>query len=273
MPDARMLQQISLTLLEAGQKAVDPPLKVTKDVVGAVNTYPGGLTWVDEEYDERLGPAIEPIVGGNPPALAWGERKEEKIESMLADMFYLSKLSLPPAEVDGDMTKWEAQQRVEEYIRGALPLFEPMEVEYNGGLCEETFQQCMDLNLFGPMDDMPRALASQEIRWQFESPLQQAFERAKAEAFMQVANLTQIAAGADPTVIHDVNIAKAYRDAVAGSGAPADWLNPLEHAAQAKAHTAKQAMAQQLAATVGAGADVAGKVGAGIQQLQQAGMV
>ena len=188
-------------------------------------------------------------------------------------MFYLYKLSLPSPQVDGDMTKWEAQQRVEEYIRGALPLFEPMEVEYNGGLCEETFQQCLDLNLFGPMNDVPPALASQEIRWQFESPLQQAFERAKAEAFMQVANLTQIAAGADPTVIHDVNIAKAYRDAVTGSGAPADWLNPLEHAAQAKAHAAKQAMAQQLAATVGAGADVAGKVGAGIQRLQQAGMV
>lgn len=243
MPDARMLQQISLTLLEAGQKAVDPPLKVTKDVVGAVNTYPGGLTWVDEEYDERLGPAIEPIVGGNPPALAWGERKEEKIESMLADMFYLSKLSLPPAEVDGDMTKWEAQQRVEEYIRGALPLFELMEVEYNGGLCEETFQQCLDLNLFGPMNDIPAALRGQEVRWRFESPLQEAHERAKAQAFMQVANLTQIAAAADPSVIHDVNIGKGLRDAVTGSGAPADWLVPLEQAQQAKDQATKAAMA------------------------------
>ena len=64
-----------------------------------------------------------------------------------------------------------------------------------------------------------------------ESPLQQAFDRAKAEAFMPVANLTQIAAGADPAIIHDINIAKAYRDAVTGSGAPADWLNPVEHAA------------------------------------------
>jgi len=62
---------------------------------------------------------------------------------------------------------------------------------------------------------------------------------------MQVANLTQIAAGADPTVIHDVNIAKGFRDAVAGSGAPADWLVPEEQAQQAKDQAA---MAQQLAA-------------------------
>jgi hypothetical protein len=273
LPDARMLQRISLTLLEAGEKAVDPPLKVTRDVVGAVNTFPGGLTWVDMEYDERLGPAIEPIIGGDKSALGWGEKYQEKIEQFLQEAWYLSKLSLPPAEVDGDMTKWEAQQRVEEYIRNALPLFEPMEVEYNGGLCEETFSQCLDLNLFGPMDSMPPILRGQEVHWQFESPLQEARGRAKTTSFMQVANITQIAAGVDPNVMHDIDISKGYRDAVMGSGAPADWLRPVDQANQAKAQAAKQAMAQQLAATIGAGADVAGKVGAGIQQLQATGMV
>ena len=119
---------------------------------------------------------------------------------------------------------------MEEYIRGALPLFEPMEVEYNGGLCEETFQQCLDLNLFGPMDSMPAGLRGREVRWQFESPLQEAHERAKAQAFMQVAHLTQLAASADPAIIHDIDIAKSYRDAVTGTGAPADWLVPVEKA-------------------------------------------
>ena len=37
---------------------MDPPLTVTKDVLGAVNTYAGGITRVDAEYDERLGQAI-----------------------------------------------------------------------------------------------------------------------------------------------------------------------------------------------------------------------
>jgi hypothetical protein len=274
LPDARMLQQISLTLLEAGQKAVDPPLVAKREAVGAINVYAGGTTWIDSEYDEKLGKAIEPLMDSrNGPALGWGEGKEEQIEKALMDAFYLSKLSLPAAETDGDMTKWEAQQRVQEYIRSALPLFEPMEVEYNGGLCEETFQLCMDLNLFGPLQGMPEELRSQEIRWQFESPLQQAFERAKTEAFMQVANVTQLAAGVDPGIIHDIDISKAYRDAVTGSGAPADWLVPEEMAKESRAQAAKQQMAAQLAETVGAGADVAGKVGAGIQQLQATGMM
>jgi hypothetical protein len=54
LPDARLLQQITLTLLEAGQKAVDPPWKATSEAIqGGVNSFAGGITWVDPEYDER----------------------------------------------------------------------------------------------------------------------------------------------------------------------------------------------------------------------------
>jgi hypothetical protein len=273
LPDARMLQQISLTILEAGQKAVDPPLKVTSEVVGAVNTYPGGLTWVDAEYDERLGPAIEPIIGGDKSALSWGERKEQQIEQALMDMFYLSKLALPPAEGGDKMTAYEAGQRVEEYIRSTLPLFEPMEVEYNGGLCEETFNLCMDLNLFGPMDGMPEPLKGKDVRWQMDSPLQEALERTKYTAFLQTTNLMQSGLAVDPSIRHDVDVSKAFREAAIGGGAPADWIVPEEQAAQAKAAEAQAAQAQQLAQAVQAGGDIAGSVGAGIQQLQAAGVV
>ncbi len=59
LADARLLQSITLTLLEAGQKAVNPPMVAAGDMVqGGVNTYAGGLTWVDADYDERTGDAI-----------------------------------------------------------------------------------------------------------------------------------------------------------------------------------------------------------------------
>ena len=78
---------------------------------------------------------------------------------------------------------------------------------------------------------------------------------------------------ADPTVIHDVNVSKAFRDAAAGAGAPADWLVPKEKAEQAKAQAMQAAMAEQMAATLGAGAEIAGKVGEGVKELQQAGVI
>jgi hypothetical protein len=40
------------------------------------------------------------------------------------------------------MTAYEVGQRVQEYIRNALPIFEPMEMEYNAALCDESSTSC-----------------------------------------------------------------------------------------------------------------------------------
>jgi hypothetical protein len=267
LPDARLLQRITLTLLEAGEKAVDPPLKATKEAItGSVNTYAGGITWVDEEYDERMGHALEPVMEA--PSLNFGIDREQRIADMIAEAFYLNKITLPDLS-DGKMTAFETQKRIEEYIRGALPLFEPMEVEYNGGLCEETFESCMDLGVFGPMNDMPPILSNREVRWQFESPLQAANERAKSQAFVQSMNLLKMAVDADPMAVHDFKVASAMRDAVVGSGAPADWIPTEEEAAQAKEAARKEAMLAQIAQAAQVGGDAANSVGGGLAALQQ----
>jgi hypothetical protein len=271
LPDARMLQQITLTLLEAGQKAVDPPLKATSEaIVGGVNIHAGGITWVDKEYDEKLGKALEPLMDA-PPGLNWGVEREERIERLIHEAFYLNRITLPDAG-QGDMTKYEVQKRMEEYIRGALPLFEPMEVEYNGAICEKTWDHAMMMGAFGPMDDMPEILSGQEVRWQFESPLQAANERAKSQAFMEAANLLTIAAQLHPSARHRFDVGQAFGEALIGVGAPSDWIVSEEDAAAA-AKAEQQAMAmQQAAQAVQQGALVAQDVGKAGQELAAAGM-
>jgi hypothetical protein len=76
-----------------------------------------------------------------------------------------------------EMTAYEVGQRVQEYIRGALPLFEPMEMDYNGGA------------LRGDVRDPVRAAPSARPRLpkslqgrrhqlsRFESPLHDAIEQ------------------------------------------------------------------------------------------------
>jgi hypothetical protein len=173
LPDARLIQQMTLTLLEAGQKAVDPPLKATAEaIVGGVNTFNGGLTWVDYEYDERMGAAIEPLIDTSRFNLAWGESREQQVEKLITEAFFLNVINLPENTGAEKMTAYETSERVKEYIRRALPLFEPMETEYNGGLCELTWQYAMDMGAFGSFEDMPPVLRGHEINWQFESPLQ-----------------------------------------------------------------------------------------------------
>lgn len=269
LPDARMLQNITLTILEAGQKAVDPPMKATAEaIVGGVNTYAGGLTWSDAAYDERMGKAIEPLMDTS-PGLNWGDAREEKIERMIAEAFFLNVINLPEAMGGDKMTAYEMQQRVQEYIRRSLPLFEPMEVEYNGGLCELTWDLAMDLNAFGPMDDMPQVLRGREINWQFESPLQSANDRVKATAFQESAQLLAQAAQLDPNVRFDFNVDKAFRDALSGV-APADWIEDEDASMQAKQQAQQAAMAQQAAQAMATGADVATRMGTAVQSASDA---
>lgn len=280
LPDARLLQQINLTLLEAGQKAVDPPMKATAEaIVGGTNIFAGGQTWVDREYDERMGAALEPLFDTSKLNLNWGESREEKIERLISEAFFLNVINLPEASQGDKMTAYETQERVKEYIRRALPLFEPMEVEYNGGLCEMTWNLGMDLNAFGSFEDMPPVLAKRDIIWQFESPLQAANDRVKSQAFQQSAELLAIAAQMETVPQPDFDVSKGLRDALAGV-AQASWITPIEQATAERQRIAqeRQAMAQAQALAAGAGiatemgtaAETAGKAG---QALQTAGMV
>ncbi len=272
--DARMLQQITMTLLEAGQKSVDPPMiAVGEAIQGGVNTMAGGITWVDSEYDERLGEVLRPMTvdrGG----FAWGNDRETKIREIIKEAFYLNFISLP--DTSGEKTAYEVQKRVEEYIRRALPLFEPMEVEYNGAICDKTFDILLRFGVFGDVRKVPPLLKGQDIRFNFESPLQQAASRANSQAFTQAAQLLQMAVQIDPTVRRDLDIDQAFRDAVEGTGAPANWMIPKEQADQLKEQDAKmaaqQAAIQQAAAMAGTGADIAGKIGDAAQSLQAGGI-
>jgi hypothetical protein len=127
----------------------------------------------------------------------------------------------------------------------------------------------MDLGVFGPMNDMPPILSNREVRWQFESPLQAANERAKSQAFVQSMNLLKMAVDADPMAVHDFKVASAMRDALVGSGAPADWIPTEEEAAQAKEAARKEAMLAQIAQAAQVGGDAANSVGGGLAALQQ----
>jgi hypothetical protein len=278
LPDARLLQQITLTLLEAGQKVVDPPsIGKAEAIAGGVNLYAGGHTWVDSEYDETGGEALR-YLQIDAKGLNWAGQREVMIMELIKKALFLDQIDVPYPT--GEMTATEYRGRVEQYIIRALPLFEPMEVEYNGAILEESFNLCLDMKLFGALDDMPQALKGQEVRWSFESPLQQATERAKSTAFLQTAELLKTAVSFDPNTIHDTDISKAYRDAVTGTGAPADWTVPEEQAKKAKAQAAEADAAKsqmeglaQGAQVVDSAARAAESMGVGAQSLQQAGLV
>jgi hypothetical protein len=145
-------------------------------------------------------------------------RKEEQ----LARAFFLNKLrSLPPRE---GMTAYEASQHVKDWIRDALPLFEPLESEYNAPLCDQTLTDLLRQNAFGPPQWMPRSLAGRKIEWKFDSPLSQAIEREKGGKFLEAKQLIAEAVALDPAAPAMLDARAALRDALNGIGVPAKWV-------------------------------------------------
>lgn len=266
LPDARLLQAMTLSLLDAGERAANPPMiGVAEAIRGDLNIYPGGFTAVDAEYDERLGEVLRPLTQDK-SGLSFGLELSDRTSQMLREAFYLNTLSMPPAG-GGDMTAYEVGQRVQEYIRNALPLFEPMENDYNAALCEVTFETMMRAGAFGPPDDIPQSIRGQEVSFAFESPLAQMIERQKGQKFLEAKAMIAEATAVDPSAVQIMDFKTTLRDVLNGIGAPAKWLRSPEQVAEAENAEAVKAQAAQLLGTMQQGADVAETLGRASQTL------
>lgn len=263
LADARLIQSMTLTLLEAGEKITNPPMIATLEAVRSdVDIAPGGITWVDIEYDERLGQALRPLTT-DAKGMPIGIDMQRDSRQMIAQAFYLNKLSLPIRSPE--MTAYEVGQRIQQYIRDAIPIFEPMEQEYNGAICEETFDLLMRHGAFGDPRNMPRALQGQEILFRFESPLHDAIEQARGQKFLEMKGMIAEAVALDPAAAYIPDVQKALRDAMMGVGIPARWQRTEDEVAEMVAQKAKQQQVDALLARMQAGADVAGTL-AGAQK-------
>lgn len=265
MPDARLLQEMAFTLLNAGQKAVDPPMIAVQEAIRSdVQIYASGITWVDSEYDERLGEVLRPL-SQDTSGIPLGLEMMQDTRLQLAEAFFLNKLNMP--QRGPEMTAYEVGQRVQEFIRNALPLFGPMENEYNGQICEATFDLGMRNGMFGPAADIPKSLQGADIQFRFESPLHDALEVQKAEVFVRARQAVEVALPYDPLAPKMVNWRSALRDALHGGKTPAAWVRSEDEMVEIEAAEQEAAAVQQLMATVNTGAQVAEQVGKAGQAL------
>ena len=271
LPDARLLQAMTFTLLEAGEKATSPPIIATQGAVRSdMALFAGGVTWVDNEYDERLGEAMRPLQqdfrGFN-----YGVAMNQDTRAMLHAAFFLDALTLPQRAPE--MTAYEVGQRVQEYIRNALPIFEPMEQSYNEAICDETFGLLLRGNAFGDPRSFPKKLRGADIDFTFESPLHDAIDQQKGQLFQQAQAIIGGAVALDPSCSFVPKAEVALRDALTGIGVPARWMNTEGFVEQAKEAKANQDAQQQRLAQITQAAGAAKDIGqSGLVPQQQAGV-
>ena len=266
LPDGRTMQTVLRVLREAGEKYVDPPMIATMDAIRSdLALYAGGVTTADSEYDEKLGEVLRPISqnsGGMPIGFEIASALREDIRAA----FFLDKIQLP--EISTEMTAFEVRRRIEQHVRSAAPLFEPIEADYNQPLCKNSFHILQEGGAFGPMDDMPESLRGAQIRYSFRSPVHDMADQNEAEIFTSVMQtIFAPAAQIDPAQIENVDLTEASRDAARAAGWKSTWFKPKEAVEQRRAQMAKQAEMEQQMQGMDMAAGIAEKGGKAIKSV------
>jgi hypothetical protein len=268
LPDARMLQQMMLSMLTASEMATYPPMVAVGEAInGAVNLYAAGITQVDADYDERTGEVLRPMTTDF-HGIAYGAQQMERLEAAIDDSFYLSKIRFP--QITKEMTAYEASKLWDDFIRESLPLFEPVQDEYNARLCDGTFEDLLALGTFGSVQDMPQVLRGRDINWDFDTPITVAASKALGGIFQGMMQTLVEAGQVDPSAALVADVPTAVRDTIDGAGAPAKWLVSDAQFAAAKQQRQQEQAAQAVAAQVAHGADVATRVATAAQSAGDA---
>jgi hypothetical protein len=269
LADARLLQAMTFTLLEASERSTEPPLIATKDVLQSTPAiYAGGVTWVDKDYDERFGDALKPFPQDY-SGIAHGLEMSAQTQALIKEAFFLNKLSPFNPTSDPEMTAFQAGQLVQEYVRNALPIFEPMEQEYSAALCDETFGIMLRAGAFGSPSDWPTELHEMELEFTFESPLHDAIGKEKGQKFLEAKALIAEAIALDPGAQYQVDAKEALRDALEGIRVPTGWTRSRDEVDAAIERDEEERMQQQLLESMQQGASAAKDLGAASESFQE----
>ena len=247
LPDARLIQQQAMAILEAAEKQVNPPLIAYQDAIrGDVRL--DGITWVDRTYDERQGEPLRALELGKNFRL--GVESVMRTEAQLMKAFFLDRLRMP--DTRNSKSTLEVQFLIDEYIRAALPLFAPMQAEYNDPLLAEVDAQIEILGGYAARQ-RPKLLAAQrEFVFAWNNPLTDMLERQRAQMLSEVAQLGQAvtaleAAAAQAPALQQVDTGKMFRETLMGIGATGWLLSEREAAKNAQAGAQANQMREMIA--------------------------
>ena len=272
LPDARLLQSITLSLLEAGEKAVNPPLLAQEDAVrDDISLAANTINYVSSNEGQRIDDVVK-VMNLDKSGLQYGLTMQADIRESQRNAFFLNKLSLP--QLQGTMTATEVRKRYQEWIRNASPFVNRLEQECNQQLVRMQFETLMHVKAFGYEEEMPESIREDfikgDIEFSFKNPLVEAEGEEDAQKFLEMKGIIADTAALDPSVANIPEVGVALRDALEGLGVPAKWLKSEEAVAELNAAQEQAQQTQEMIQNMAAGGAAAEQLGKGAQAIQQA---
>lgn len=257
LPDIKMVNEMSKTIIRAAHKMVDPPLLLQEDgALQAFDLRPGALNYggVNEQGNQL----VHPLQTG--ARLDIGEEMLEQRRKVINDAFLVTLFQIL---VDApQMTATEAMLRAQE--KGALlaPTMGRQQSEFLGPLIEREIDILARAGALPPMPDALRE-AGGLVEVEYVSPLNRAQRAEEGVAIMRTLEAVTPLAQIDPKVMMIFDPEAIARELADINGVPAKVLRTPDQMKVMDEQSAEAAQAQQLLAA-------APVVGSTVKDLAQA---
>ena len=263
MAEIKMVNQMSYTIIRAGQKKVDPPVNAPDYMEGKVNQKPRGVNYYREGQKDR----VEEIKAGG--ELNIGMELENQRRDVIG-RFYFIDLFLSLSRITKQMTVPEVQQRKQESTRILSGMLEPLQKELFKPLIDRSFEICKRKGIFGRIDrdenliDAPEALAGQELQVEYTSQLAMTLRMDEISSFnISMESLIPLFE-AHPEYFDNVDGDDVTRGIMERNGVPANWIRDwkavIEMREAREAALAQQAMAEKVSQAADISQKLSGKV-------------
>ena len=163
LPDVKMLNLMSKTIIQAAQKQIDPPLLVPDDgFLLPIRTNPGGLNFFRSGSRDTITPLN---TGANIPI---GLNMEEQRRAAIRSAFYVDQILFSGSP---NMTATEVMQRQEERMRVIGPVLGRLMNEMLRPLIDRIFALMLRANMLA---QPPEILQGRDVDIEYVSPLAKA---------------------------------------------------------------------------------------------------
>lgn len=278
--DAQLLQAMTETLIDAGEKALNPPLWGYADMLnGQVDLSAGGFTPVENQFIGGNMAPITPLQLGTMPReiFEFMQATEERI----GQAFYRDILELPSAR-DKDLTATEINARLDQYMRQAAPVFSRIEHSYNAPLIKTVYAILDEMRMLPPKPEIvveAEAFTQEEaIEFDYESPIKQARDKAEAMRIFEglgtiISGASQMGEQAMMQVAENFN-PDAYARGIGQRLDIPEWLfTPLDQMMEGRQARMQQMEQMQMAEMAGKAGPAVAQMGRLIPEAAKAGLI
>ena len=242
LPDIKMINEMSKTVLRAAHKIVDPPLLLQEDgVLQAFNTRPGALNFGG--VDEQGRQVVQPLQTG--ARVDIGMDMMEQRRKVINDAFLITLFQI--LVETPNMTATEAMLRAQE--KGALlaPTMGRQQSEMLGPLIERELDILARAGILPPMPEALREMGG-DVEIEYVSPLNRAQRAEEGVAILRTLEAVTPLAQIDPRVMMIFKPEEIARELSEINGVPAKILRSKEEMEEMVAQEQQAAEAQALLA-------------------------